>query len=72
MILRIGRQADDGDRTSVEVAVAGDDRGLPRGDALDCISPFAGGLERGLDGLQPGIDRQRALIAEGGTQALEQ
>ena len=45
----------------MEIAVTDDDLGLPVGDPLDLITPFARSLDRGLDGLDPGVDRQRSV-----------
>ena len=58
----LGGEADEGDRPAVEVVRAGDDLGLVRGDALDLIAPFPGGLDGGFDGLGPGVHRQDHLV----------
>jgi hypothetical protein len=50
-VLRLGRETDDRDRAPVEIVPANDDFGAVGRDALDLVAPFAGGLQRGLDGL---------------------
>ncbi len=62
-VLRLGGEADDGDRAAVEVAVADDDLGPPVGNALDLVAPLARGLERGLHRLGAAVHRQRAVQA---------
>ena len=60
-ILRLGRKADDRDRSAVEVAGADDDLGAIGRDALDLVAPLARGLERGLDGFGAAVRGQRAV-----------
>ncbi len=55
--VRVGGEAHDRDRAAVEVAAAGDDLRPAFGDALDVVAPAARGLQRGLDGLGPGVHR---------------
>ena len=47
----------------MEVAGAGDDLGAVLRHALHVVSPPAGGLHRGLDGLRAGVHRQDHLHA---------
>ena len=55
----VGREADDRDRSAVEVPVGDDDLRAIRGHALDLVPPLASGLDRGLDGLRAGVHQQR-------------
>ena len=62
-VLRLGREADDGDGAAVEVVGADDDLGLPVGMPLHLVAPLARGLDRGLDGLGAGVHRQHRVVA---------
>ena len=71
-ILRLARKADDRDRTAVEVALAYDHFGAIGGNALDLVTPFAHGLERGLDRFGAAARRQRAVETRQLREALEE
>jgi len=71
-ILGIRREAHDGDRPAMEVAVANDDLGLAVGDPFDRVTPFSRRLDPGLDGLDPGVDRQRSVEPRQLGQAFQQ
>ena len=55
---RVGAEADDRRRPPVEVVLAADDLGLIRRNAFLGIAPLAGGFDRGLDALRPGVHGQ--------------
>ena len=60
---RVRREADDGRRPTVEVAVHDDDIGPFRVDLLDLDAPFAAHLDGGLDGLGTGVHREDHVLA---------
>ena len=66
------READDRDRTAVEVALADDHFGAIGGNALDLVTPFAHGLERGLDRFGAAARRQRAIETRQLREPLEE
>ena len=56
--IRVGAEADDGERAAVEVVRADDDLGAVRRHALHFVAPLAHGLERGFDRLGAAVHRQ--------------
>ena len=56
----------------MEVAFAGDDLGAAVRHALHLVRPLPRRLERGLDRLEPGVDRQRPVHAGQAAEPLEE
>ena len=56
-------ERDDRRGTAVEIALHHDDLGPALGDALGFVPPLAGGLDRGLDGLDAGVHGQDHVLA---------